>query len=42
MIYFDKTLPGASEGIRTPDQLITNQSLYLLSYAGRLTPSIYK
>ncbi len=36
MIYFDKTLPGASEGIRTPDQLITNQSLYLLSYAGRI------
>ncbi len=24
----------ASEGIRTPDPLITNQPLYLLSYAG--------
>jgi hypothetical protein len=29
------TLPGASEGTRTPDQLITNQWLYQLSYAGR-------
>jgi hypothetical protein len=25
---------GASGGIRTPDQLITNQALYRLSYAG--------
>ena len=32
------TLAGASEGIRTPDQLITNQSLYRLSYAGRIAP----
>ena len=27
-------LPGASEGNRTPDPLITNQLLYRLSYAG--------
>jgi hypothetical protein len=26
--YYRNALPGASEGIRTPDQLITNQSLY--------------
>ena len=25
--------PGAGEGIRTPDPLITNQMLYRLSYA---------
>ena len=25
--------PGAGEGIRTPDPLITNQMLYQLSYA---------
>jgi hypothetical protein len=29
---------GASEGIRTPDPLITNQPLYLLSYAGTKSP----
>jgi hypothetical protein len=28
----------ASEGIRTPDPLITNQPLYLLSYAGAPSP----
>ena len=28
------TQVGASEGTRTPDQLITNQPLYQLSYAG--------
>jgi hypothetical protein len=28
------TLSKASEGIRTPDPLITNQLLYRLSYAG--------
>ena len=28
MIYYGNNLSGASEGIRTPDQLITNQSLY--------------
>src|SRR5208282_397769 len=27
------SLPGAGEGIRTPDPLITNQMLYRLSYA---------
>lgn len=27
--------PGAGRGARTPDPLITNQVLYLLSYAGR-------
>ncbi len=27
--------PGAGEGIRTPDPLITNQMLYRLSYASR-------
>lgn len=27
--------PGAGEGIRTPDPLITNQMLYQLSYASR-------
>ncbi len=27
-------LPGAREGTRTPDQLITNQLLYQLSYSG--------
>jgi hypothetical protein len=26
-------VPGAGEGIRTPDPLITNQMLYRLSYA---------
>ena len=28
-----KLFPGAGEGIRTPDPLITNQMLYRLSYA---------
>ena len=28
--------PGAGEGIRTPDPLITNQMLYQLSYASSL------
>ena len=28
-----KPFPGAGEGIRTPDPLITNQMLYRLSYA---------
>ena len=28
-----KIVPGAGEGIRTPDPLITNQMLYRLSYA---------
>jgi hypothetical protein len=28
----------ASEGTRTPDPLITNQPLYLLSYAGVPSP----
>jgi hypothetical protein len=28
--------PGAGEGIRTPDPLITNQMLYRLSYASSL------
>ena len=27
--------PGAGEGIRTPDPLITNQMLYQLSYASK-------
>ena len=27
------SFPGAGEGIRTPDPLITNQMLYQLSYA---------
>ena len=30
-----KLLPGAGEGIRTPDPLITNQMLYRLSYASK-------
>jgi hypothetical protein len=30
---FPELLPGAGEGIRTPDPLITNQMLYQLSYA---------
>jgi hypothetical protein len=30
----------ASEGTRTPDPLITNQPLYLLSYAGAPSPEI--
>ncbi len=30
---FPETFPGAGEGIRTPDPLITNQMLYQLSYA---------
>ena len=33
---FPETLPGAGEGIRTPDPLITNQMLYQLSYASEL------
>ena len=32
-LRFRKSLPGAGEGIRTPDPLITNQMLYQLSYA---------
>jgi hypothetical protein len=28
ILLIPNALPGASEGIRTPDQLITNQSLY--------------
>jgi hypothetical protein len=32
-------LPGAGEGIRTPDPLITNQMLYQLSYASSLGPA---
>ena len=31
-------LGKASEGIRTPDPLITNQPLYQLSYAGTNSP----
>jgi hypothetical protein len=36
-----KLFPGAGEGIRTPDPLITNQMLYRLSYAsnGKYGPS---
>ena len=39
MIYFKPTtwagiIAGADEGTRTPDQLITNQLLYQLSYIG--------
>ena len=30
-----KVIRGAGEGIRTPDRLITNQLLYLLSYASQ-------
>jgi hypothetical protein len=33
---------GAGGGNRTPDPLITNQPLYLLSYASRQSPSIFK
>ena len=33
---------GAGGGNRTPDPLITNQLLYLLSYASRQSPSIFK
>ena len=29
----ENSFPGAGEGIRTPDPLITNQMLYRLSYA---------
>ena len=32
---------GAGGGNRTPDPLITNQLLYLLSYASRQTLNIY-
>ena len=32
---------GAGGGNRTPDRLITNQLLYLLSYASRQTGNIY-
>ena len=32
--------PGASEGTRTPDLLITNQLLYQLSYAGNLAETL--
>ena len=31
-----KLFPGAGEGIRTPDPLITNQMLYQLSYASKI------
>ena len=32
-VFAASTQPGAGEGIRTPDPLITNQMLYQLSYA---------
>jgi hypothetical protein len=35
-LRFRKSLPGAGEGIRTPDPLITNQMLYQLSYASKI------
>ena len=34
-----KFCPGAGEGIRTPDPLITNQMLYQLSYASQSLPA---
>jgi hypothetical protein len=34
--WVPETLPGAGEGIRTPDPLITNQMLYQLSYASKV------
>ncbi len=33
LVTLHVSLPGAGEGIRTPDPLITNQMLYRLSYA---------
>ena len=33
-----KAFPGAGEGIRTHDPLITNQMLYQLSYASKFGP----
>ena len=32
----ENCFPGAGEGIRTPDPLITNQMLYQLSYASKI------
>jgi hypothetical protein len=34
--HLPETFPGAGEGIRTPDPLITNQMLYQLSYASSM------
>jgi hypothetical protein len=41
-LRFRKSLPGAGEGIRTPDPLITNQMLYQLSYASKSDSSARK
>ena len=35
-ISITPSLPGAGEGNRTPDPLITNQMLYQLSYASKM------